>query len=83
MPEPDYQNRIELLQGTLDVDSANLARGPQHCYGVSNAIRANSGDLLRVETGSLFPALHRLARKGWIKAEWNQSEADGGLGFTG
>jgi PadR family transcriptional regulator, regulatory protein PadR len=76
MPNEKYQNRIELLQGTLDMlILQTLQWGPQHGYGIANAIRATSGDLLRVETGSLYPALHRLARKGWVKAEWKQSDA--------
>jgi PadR family transcriptional regulator, regulatory protein PadR len=76
MPIEKYQNRIELLQGTLDMlILQTLQWGPQHGYGIGNAIRATSGDLLRVETGSLYPALHRLARQGWVKAEWKQSEA--------
>ena len=76
MPSEKYQNRIELLQGTLDMlILQTLQWGAQHGYGIANAIRATSGDLLRVETGSLYPALHRLARQGWVKAEWKQSEA--------
>lgn len=76
MPGQKYQNRIELLQGTLDMlILQTLQWGPQHGYGIANAIRATSGDLLRVETGSLYPALHRLARRGWVKAEWKQTEA--------
>jgi transcriptional regulator len=70
-----YQNRIELLQGTLDMlILQTLQWGAQHGYGIANAIRATSGDLLRVETGSLYPALHRLERQGWVKAEWKQTE---------
>jgi PadR family transcriptional regulator len=76
MPAEKYQNRIELLQGTLDMlILQTLQWGAQHGYGIANAIRATSGDLLRVETGSLYPALHRLERQGWVKAEWKQSEA--------
>lgn len=76
MPNQQYQNRIELLQGTLDMlILQTLQWGPQHGYGIANAIRATSGDLLRVETGSLYPALHRLARQGWVKSEWKQSDA--------
>ena len=76
MPKrPAYQNRIELLQGTLDMlILRTLAWGPQHGYGISNAIRAGSGEVLRAETGSLYPALHRLEKQGWVKAEWKQSE---------
>ena len=55
----DYQNRIELLQGTLDMlILKTLQWGEQHGYGISQAIRASSGDVLQVETGSLYPALH-------------------------
>jgi PadR family transcriptional regulator, regulatory protein PadR len=75
MPEK-YRNRIELLQGTLDMlILQTLQWGDQHGYAIANAIRATSGDLLRVETGSLYPALHRLERQGWVKSEWKQSEA--------
>jgi PadR family transcriptional regulator, regulatory protein PadR len=75
-PSEKYQNRIELLQGTLDLlILQTLQWGPQHGYGIGNAIRANSGELLQVETGSLYPALHRLARQGWVKSEWKQTEA--------
>ncbi|MGA2264400.1 MAG: PadR family transcriptional regulator [Acidobacteriota bacterium] len=70
-----YQNRIELLQGTLDLlILQTLQWGPQHGYGVSQAIRANSGEVLCVETGSLYPALHRLERQGWIASDWEVSE---------
>jgi PadR family transcriptional regulator len=70
-----YQNRIELLQGTLDMlILQTLRRGPQHGYGIGQAIRAGSGDVLQVETGSLYPALHRLEEQGWIKSEWGTSE---------
>lgn len=71
-----YQNRIELLQGTLDLlILQTLQWGSQHGYGISHAIRAYSGDLLQVETGSLYPALHRLEKQGWIKSEWKNTEA--------
>ena len=70
-----YQNRMELLQGTLDLlILQTLMWGPRHGYGVSQAIRANSGDLLKVDAGSLYPALHRLEKKKWIAAEWRVSE---------
>ena len=76
MPKPArYQNRIELLQGTLDMLILQTLRwGAQHGYGITQAIRSGSGDLLQVETGSLYPALHRLERQGWVKSEWGQSE---------
>jgi PadR family transcriptional regulator, regulatory protein PadR len=70
-----YQNRIELLQGTLDMlILQTLLWGPRHGYGLSQSIRTNSGEILSVDTGSLYPALHRLERKKWISAEWKTSE---------
>lgn len=76
MPKPNrYQNRIELLQGTLDLlVLQTLQWGPQHGYGISQVIRNSSGDLFQVDTGSLYPALHRLDRQGWVAAEWKTSE---------
>jgi PadR family transcriptional regulator PadR len=69
------RNRIELLQGTLDMLVLQTLRwGPQHGYGIGQAIRSGSGDVLQVETGSLYPALHRLEKQGWIKSEWKASE---------
>jgi PadR family transcriptional regulator PadR len=70
-----YQNRIELLQGTLDMlVLQTLQWGPQHGHGIGQAIRASSGELLHLETGSLYPALHRLERQGWLSSEWKVSE---------
>ena len=70
-----YQNRIELLQGTLDLlILQTLLWGPQHGYGISQVIRANSGEILQVDTGSLYPALHRMERQKLIAAEWKVSE---------
>jgi PadR family transcriptional regulator, regulatory protein PadR len=70
-----YQNRTEILQGTLDMlILQTLQWGPRHGYALSKAIRTNSGEILKVDTGSLYPALHRLERKGWIAAEWKASE---------
>src|SRR5580700_1967892 len=72
-----YQNRIELLQGTLDMlILKTLQWGEQHGYGISQAIRASSNEVLQVETGSLYPALHRLERAGWVSAEWKKSDAN-------
>jgi PadR family transcriptional regulator PadR len=72
---PPYRNRIEILQGTLDLlILQTLTRGAQHGHGISQAIRGRSGDVLSVETGSLYPALHRLQKKGWLDAEWKISE---------
>jgi PadR family transcriptional regulator, regulatory protein PadR len=70
-----YQNRIELLQGTLDLlVLQTLQWGPQHGYGISQAIRTNSGEVLKVDTGSLYPALHRLERQKAISSAWKVSE---------
>ena len=70
-----YQNRIELLQGTLDLlVLQTLQWGPQHGYGITQAIRTHSGDALQVDTGSLYPALHRMERQKWISSEWKVSE---------
>ncbi len=72
---PRYRNRIELLQGTLDLlILQTLQWGPRHGYGISQAIRTHSDDALQVDTGSLYPALHRLERQEWIRAEWKLSE---------
>ncbi|MGC1294373.1 MAG: PadR family transcriptional regulator [Alloacidobacterium sp.] len=72
-----YKNRIELLQGTLDMlILQTLQWGPQHGYGISQAIRANSGEVLQVETGSLYPALHRLERQRWVESEWRVTESN-------
>src|SRR6187549_1674982 len=71
------QQRLELLQVTLDMlILRTLQWGPQHGHGIGQAIRAQSDDLLRVETGSLYPALHRLVKRGWLSAEWGVSEAN-------
>ncbi|MGA3047962.1 MAG: PadR family transcriptional regulator [Terracidiphilus sp.] len=77
MSEKDqYKNRIELLQGTLDMlILQTLQWGPQHGYGFVQALRLRSGEVLQVETGSLYPALHRLERQGWVQSEWKQSES--------
>jgi PadR family transcriptional regulator, regulatory protein PadR len=71
-----YQNRIELLQGTLDMlILQTLQWGPQHGYGISQALRSQSAEVLQVETGSLYPALHRMERQGWIVSKWGQTES--------
>jgi transcriptional regulator len=73
--EPRGLTRIELLQGTLDLIILQTLRwGPRHGYGLAQMIRANSRDVLQVDTGSLYPALHRLEKSGAISAEWETSE---------
>src|SRR6266542_3057248 len=75
MAKQPCRNRIELLQGTLDLlILQTLQWGPQHGYGVAQAIRASSSDVLQVDTGSLYPALHRLERRAWIAASWKVSD---------
>lgn len=70
-----YQNRIELLQGTLDLlILRTLQWGPQHGHGIAVAIRSGSEDVLQVEGGSLYPALHRLEKEGWIASTWKMTE---------
>jgi PadR family transcriptional regulator, regulatory protein PadR len=65
----------ELIQGTLDMlVLKTLARGPMHGYGIAQSIQAASGEVLRVEEGSLYPALHRLGLEGFLDSEWRQSE---------
>jgi PadR family transcriptional regulator, regulatory protein PadR len=65
----------ELLHGTLDaLILKTLAWGPRHGYAVAQWIENNSADALSIEQGSLYPALYRLERKGWIEAEWGLSE---------
>jgi PadR family transcriptional regulator PadR len=65
----------DVLQGTLGLlVLKTLARGPQHGYGITLHIQRVSNDLLRVEEGSLYPALHRMEQDGWISAEWGMSE---------
>lgn len=67
--------RIDLPQGTLDLLILKaLSLEPQHGWGISDRIRQISKDALQVQQGSLYPALHRLERRGWIKATWGTSE---------
>ncbi|HEV8700356.1 MAG TPA: PadR family transcriptional regulator [Candidatus Polarisedimenticolia bacterium] len=68
-------HKTELLQGTLDMlILRTLANGPMHGFGVSVRLQQVSRDVMRVNQGSLYPALHRLERRGWIQAEWGNSE---------
>ena len=70
-----YRDPIDLLQGTLDLLILQaLTWGPQHGYGITYAIRSTSRQALQVDTGSLYPALHRLEREGAVASEWKLSE---------
>jgi transcriptional regulator len=69
--------RTDLVHGTLDMlILRTLLWGPQHGYAIGQTIRSQSSDVLQVEAGSLYPALQRLARKGWVTAKWGQTEAN-------
>lgn len=68
-------NRIDLPQGTLDLlILRTLSPGPQHGWAISERVQQVSSDVLCIQQGSLYPALHRLERRGWIKARWGSSE---------
>ena len=70
MAKPPDELRLELLQGTLDMlILQTLQWGPQHGLRIAQAIRQKSEDLLRVEAGSLYPALHRLEQQGWLASD--------------
>jgi PadR family transcriptional regulator, regulatory protein PadR len=69
------EERIDLPQGTLDLlILRTLAVGPQHGWAISERVQQVSSDVLRIQQGSLYPALHRLERRGWIKARWGTSD---------
>ncbi len=73
--KPRTSARAVLLQGTLDLlVLRTLVFGPMHGHGIGKAIQRNSDDLLLVDHGSLYPALHRLVRKGWLAAAWQDTE---------
>ncbi|HEU4630624.1 MAG TPA: PadR family transcriptional regulator [Gemmatimonadaceae bacterium] len=68
-------DNLELLQGTLDVlVLKTLSWGPRHGYAIARWIRDTTDDVLRIEEGALYPALHRMEKRGWIEAEWGLSE---------
>lgn len=67
--------KTDLLQGTLDLLILKvIALGPVHGYGIAQRIRQISSDVLQVQQGSLYPALHRLEKRGWIAADWGESD---------
>lgn len=71
------RSRNDLLQGTLDLlILKTLALGPQHGWAISQRIQQMSEDALRVNQGSLYPALHRLEEQGWVESEWGTSESN-------
>jgi PadR family transcriptional regulator, regulatory protein PadR len=75
MSTKEQKERIELLQGTLDLlILRTLLLGPTHGHAIAKGIECNSDDVLQVEQGSLYPALHRLIKRGWISAEDGTSE---------
>src|SRR6266478_1151745 len=70
----DVRSRVELLQGTLELlILRTLLAGPTHGHAIAKHIHRTSEELLQIETGSLYPALHRLEAKGWIGASWDLS----------
>lgn len=70
-----YEQRIDLPQGTVDLLILRiLALGSQHGWGISERVQQSSGNQLCIQQGSLYPALHRLERRGWIKAQWGTSD---------
>lgn len=75
MSTKEQKKRIELLQGTLDLlILRTLLLGPTHGHAIAKAIEFNSDEVLQVEQGSLYPALHRLIKRGWISVEKGTSE---------
>src|ERR1700723_3506352 len=75
MGYPMTNQRIDLPQGTLDLlILRTLSLGPQHGWAISERVQQVSSDVLQIQQGSLYPALHRLERRGWIKATWGASE---------
>jgi PadR family transcriptional regulator, regulatory protein PadR len=74
---PQNKKKIELVQGTLDMlILKTLGPGAMHGYAIARSIQQTSDGVLTVEEGSLYPALHRMQRRGWIEAEWGLSEAN-------
>jgi Transcriptional regulator PadR-like family len=83
MATKEQKERVELLQGTLDLlILRTLLLGPTHGHAIAKAIEMNSDDVLQVEQGSLYPALHRLINRGWISVETGAQKITGGRNFT-
>ena len=77
MEQKPPATRLDLLQGTLDMlILQTLQWGPQHGYAITQMIRAQSSEALQVETGSLYPALHRLQKQRWVKSEWRLTDTN-------
>ena len=77
------KQKPDLPQGTLDMLVLKaLSLGPMHAYGVGQRTRQLAADMLRVEEGTLYPALYRIEQRGWIEGEWGTSENTGAPGFT-
>lgn len=75
MQKPVIRNPLDFLPGTLDtLILRTLAKGPKHGYGIARWIEDTTDQALSVEEGSLYPALYRMERRGWIEAEWGTSE---------
>lgn len=71
------KQKADLLQGTLDMlILKSLIEGPRHGYGVAKWIQVTTKDALKIEEGSLYPALHRMQKRGWVKSEWGVSESN-------
>jgi PadR family transcriptional regulator, regulatory protein PadR len=77
MEQKRYRPRLEILQGTLDMlILQTLQWGPQHGYAIGQTIRTQSAESLTIETGSLYPALHRLEKQGWVTCDWRTTDAN-------
>jgi transcriptional regulator len=77
MEQKRFRPRLEILQGTLDMlILQTLQWGPQHGYAIGQTIRTDSAESLQIETGSLYPAVHRLEKQGWVKSDWGTTEAN-------
>jgi transcriptional regulator len=83
-PEARMAEQTELLHGTLDtLILKTLSWGPRHGYGIARWIQDTTDDALQIGEGSLYPALYRMERKGWIEAEWGKSETGRDVKFYG